>query len=57
MLWCPIDPDDHESEREGEHLRSKAGQCLQGQLLVAIEMDVKDEKRDHDGEHAIAERL
>jgi len=30
---------------------------LQAQLLIAIEVDVKDEERDHNGEYAIAERL
>ena len=53
----PIDADDHESERKGEHIRPKAGERLPGQLLIAIEMDVKDQKRDHNGEYAIAERL
>jgi hypothetical protein len=53
----PIDADDHESKRESEHVRSKAGQRLQAQLLIAIEVNVKNEERNHDGEHAIAERL
>jgi hypothetical protein len=40
-----------------EHFRPKAGQCLQRQFLIAIEVDVKDEERNHDGKYAIAERL
>ncbi len=51
----PIDADDHESEREGEHFRPKAGQRLQVQFLIAIEVDVEDEEGNHDGEYAIAE--
>ena len=53
----PINADDQESEREGEHFRPKAGPCWNGQFLIAIEVDVKDEERNHDGEYAIAERL